>query len=113
MMKPFRMLNIPVMLPGLGAALILSPACKAQWEVAPDHFDGSDSWAAPKAAPQKVTASKLNQMPPVSQALNHQTPSSSATLQLAAKRDSSLPGQPGAAAIQDKRKPTARKPKKP
>jgi hypothetical protein len=112
MMKLFRMYKIPVILLGLGAALLCSPACKAQSEIAPDHFDGSDSCAALQAPSQKLVAPKVKQALPASQARNHQT-SSPATLQLAAKRDSSLPLQPGTVAIQDKRKPAARKPKKP
>jgi hypothetical protein len=111
-MKSFRMLNIPVMLLSLGAATILAPACKAQSEIAPDHFDGSDPWAAAQRAPQKDAAGKGQQTAPVSQAQNHQS-SSPAKLQLASKRDSSVPAQASGAAIQDKRKASARKPKKP
>jgi hypothetical protein len=112
-MKSFRMLNIPMMLLGLGAALILSRTCKAQSEIAPDHFDGTDSWAASQAAPHKAAALKLKQTPPALQARNHQT-DSVATLRLAAKRASSLPAQTGAIAIQEKPKTaSSRKPKKP
>lgn len=51
-MKPFVMFRIPVLLLRLGAALVLSPASRAQPEIAPDHFHGTDSWeaAARKAA---------------------------------------------------------------
>jgi hypothetical protein len=111
-MKPFGMLKIPVMLLGLGAALILSPACKAQAEIAPDHFDGTDSWDAPHAAPHNVAAPRLKQTPPPLQTRNHQT-DSPATLQLTSKRDSSLPARPSALAIQEKRETAPRKPEKP
>jgi hypothetical protein len=53
-MKSFIMWKMPILVGGLGAALLLSPSCKAQSEIAPDHFDGTDSWetayrtAAPK-----------------------------------------------------------------
>jgi hypothetical protein len=111
-MKFFRMLNIPVMLLGFGAAMILAPACKAQSEVAPDHFDGSEPWAASQPVPQKVSPAKSRQTPSASQARTQQT-NSPATLQLASKRDSSAPAQPASGAIDDKRKASARKPKKP
>ena len=45
-----------VTLVGLAAGLVFSPACKAQSEIAPDHFDGTDSWEA--AAHRKATQSK-------------------------------------------------------
>lgn len=45
-MKSFIMWKMPILLGGLGVALLLSPACKAQSEIAPDHFDGTDSWGA-------------------------------------------------------------------
>jgi hypothetical protein len=101
------MLKIPVTLLDLGAVMLLAPMCKAQSEVAPDHFDGSEPWAASRPAPQKAAAAQAKQTPSASQAR------SPATLQLASKRDSSLPVQPAGAAIQDKRKATPRKPKKP
>jgi hypothetical protein len=110
-MKSFRMLNIPVMLLGFGVAMILAPTCKAQSEVAPDHFDGSEPWAASQSAPQKASPAKDKQTPG-SQARTHQT-NSPATLHLASKRDSSAPAQPASGAIDDKRKASARKPKKP
>jgi hypothetical protein len=40
----------------LGGSLLLSPQSRAQSDIAPDHFDGTDSWAA--AASTKATASK-------------------------------------------------------
>jgi hypothetical protein len=43
-MKPFSFLKIPVILVGLGTLLLFTPTCKAQSEVSPDHFDGTDSW---------------------------------------------------------------------
>jgi hypothetical protein len=88
----------------LAAALILTPACQAQ-EVSPDHFtetgiEGISPVASTKAAPSP------KQRPSAVQARNHQT-DSLATLQLASKRDSSSAAQPGALAIQEKRKPAA------
>jgi hypothetical protein len=111
-MKSFRMLNIPVMLLGFGVAIIISPACKAQSEVAPDHFDGSEPWVASQSAPRKVSPAKDKQTPSASQARTHQT-NPPATLQLASRRDSSASAQPASGTIDDKRKASARKPKKP
>jgi hypothetical protein len=111
-MKPFSMLKLPVILLGLGVAMVLAPPCKAQSEIAPDHFDGSDNWSASQASSQKATPAKGKQTQAASQVKSHQT-GSPATLRLASKRDSSAVGQPAGAAIQDKRKATARKPKQP
>lgn len=110
-MKPFGMLKMPVMLLGFGGALILSPACKAQ-EVSPDHFTDTGVEGVYQTGPNKVAAPKLKQTPPALQARSHQ-PDSPATLQLSATRDSSLPAQPSALGIAEKRKTAARKPKKP
>jgi len=55
-MKPFTIYKLPALLLCLGGALALAPASRAQSEVAPDHFDGTDSWAA--AAVAKVPAKK-------------------------------------------------------
>lgn len=41
-----HLLKLAVLLLGVGAAVLLTPACRAQSEVSPDHFDGTDSWAA-------------------------------------------------------------------
>lgn len=43
-MKFFAMWKMPILLAGLGAVVLLPPAAKAQSEIAPDHFDGTDSW---------------------------------------------------------------------
>ncbi len=49
-MKPFTFYKLPIVLLCLGGALILAPQSRAQSEVAPDHFDGTDSWAAAASA---------------------------------------------------------------
>jgi len=104
-MKPFVMLKLPMLLCGLGAALILSPACKAQSEVSPDHFDGTDSWEVA----YRAASPKGHEKPAVAQARNQKT-GRGATVQLAAARSVTNPVPQDAVAIQDKRKP-ARKPK--
>jgi hypothetical protein len=105
-MKSFVMFKLPMLLCGLGAALILSPACKAQSEVAPDHFDGTDSWEVA----YRASAPKSHQQKPMAVQAQAQKPSSAATLQLTAARNATNPAPQDAVAIQDKRKP-ARKPK--
>jgi hypothetical protein len=55
-MKSLASFKICVTLVGLAAGLVFSPACKAQSEIAPDHFDGTDCWEA--AAHRKATQSK-------------------------------------------------------
>ncbi len=101
-MKPFSLLKIPVLLAGLGALLFLAPACKAQSEVSPDHFDGTDSWEAAArktVAPNAKAAAQHNSY----QAQNTKA-GSSASLKLAAVRDTSNPARQSAVAIQDKPK---------
>jgi hypothetical protein len=110
-MRPFGILKISVALLGLGAVFILAPACKAQ-EVNPDHFTATGIEGVNPIAPNKVAPSPKQTPSPV-QARNHQS-DATATLQFAAKRDSSLPAQPAALVIQEKRKPTpSLNPKKP
>jgi hypothetical protein len=106
-MKPFNLLKIPMILVGLGAALILAPSCKAQSEVSPDHFDGTDSWeiaartpVAQKAKPAKATS--------LYQAQNKKT-GTGTTMQLAAVHEVTKASPRNAVALQDKRKTAARK----
>lgn len=101
-MKPFSLLKIPVLLAGFGALLFLTPACKAQSEVSPDHFDGTDSWevaARKPVAPKAKAAAAHNSY----QAQNKES-ASNASLKLAAARDTSNPARHSAVAIQDKPK---------
>lgn len=107
-MKPFVMLKMPMLLCGLGAVLLLSPACRAQSEISPDHFDGTDSWETAL----KTSAPKARQKPASLQAQSRQT-NLPATMQLASAREVSKPAPPDAVAIQDKRKPAPRKSNKP
>jgi len=106
-MKLFSLLKIPMMLVGLGGALLLAPACKAQSEVSPDHFDGTDSWeiaARTPVAPKTKAATATGSY----QAQNKKA-GSGASLQLTAARDISKSSPRTAVALQDKRKVTARK----
>ncbi len=109
-MKLFSLLKIPTIVVGFGALLFLAPTCKAQSEVSPDHFDGTDPWeiaarkpVASKAKPALATGSY--------QAQNKKT-GLGANLQLASAREVSKPTPRDAVAVQDKRKVAVRKPDK-
>ncbi len=106
-MKSFSLLKLPVLLTGFGALLLFSPACKAQSEVNPDHFDGTDTW---EVAARKPVASrgKAAQKPGALQTQS-QKASVGASVQLAAVRDMSSSVPRDAVAVQDKRKPAVRK----
>ncbi len=106
-MKPFSLLKIPMMLVGLGGALLLAPACKAQSEVSPDHFDGTDPWEI--AARTPVTAKAKPATAAGSYQAQNKKAGSVPSLQLAAVREVSKSSPRNAVAVQDKRKTTARK----
>jgi len=99
--KRFIFLKLSALLFGIGVALFLTPACHAQSEVSPDHFDGTDSWAMAArpspSQPQKRLASKPS--------LQAKTKGSS--FQLAADREISRPMSHEAVAIDRKRKTAA------
>ncbi len=106
-MKLFSLLKIPTIVVGFGALLFFAPNCKAQSEVSPDHFDGTDPWeiaarkpVAAKAKPTLATGSY--------QAQNKKT-GLSASLQLASARELSKSTPHSAVAVQDKRKVAVRK----
>lgn len=106
-MKPFSLLKIPMALVGLGAALVLAPSCKAQSEVSPDHFDGTDSWEIAARTPMPAKA-KPATAAGLYQAQNKKT-GSGATMQLAAVREVTKASPRNAVALQDKRKTATRK----
>jgi len=106
-MKPFSLLKIPALLLGFGALLFFAPNCKAQSEVSPDHFDGTDPWEI--AARTPVTSkTKPTQALGSFQARNKK-PDTGASLQLAAVRDTSNSMRHNTVATQDRRKPALRK----
>jgi hypothetical protein len=107
-MKFFSAAKIWMPLLGLGAALALAPQSRAQSEVAPDHFDGTDSWAAAAAA--KVPAPKAKQLPVATAQARNQKLSTHATPLLASAKNLPESQRPEVLAIQDKRKTQARKP---
>src|SRR5437660_10652795 len=56
--KPFSLLKMRMVLVGFGPLVIFARSCKAQSEVSPDHFDGTDAWevAARKPLAPKAKA---------------------------------------------------------
>ena len=75
---------------GLAAGLILCPACKAQSEIAPDHFDGTDFWETRvrkvHALKHKPTAERLNR--------SRTSPRPGHSLERVAKQNGSVPVRP-------------------
>jgi hypothetical protein len=59
-MKSFTFCKLPLVFVVLGGALILSPGARAQSEVAPDHFDGTDSWATAAPVARSVAKPKAH-----------------------------------------------------
>jgi hypothetical protein len=108
-MKPFTMLKLAVPLLGFGALLLFTPSCRAQSEISPDHFDGTDSWetAARTPAPHTTHAPV-----PKNHLAKTNTPKASSTLQLASDRQRSTPQRREPVAIPEKRKPAVRKSEK-
>ena len=86
-MKSFSLYRLPIIVLCLGGVLVLAPQSRAQSDVAPDHFDGTDSWAT--AAFAKATAQKAHQ----SSAISDARPDKSAapTLQPVAARTVTTP----------------------
>ena len=112
-MKPYFTLKTSILICSFGAALLLSPACKAQSEVAPDHFEGGDTepWekASRFAAPEPAKANPKQVAAPA----HGPKSNTSAKLQVAAARDLSKATEGEVVAIQDKRKASSQKSKKP
>jgi hypothetical protein len=107
-MKPFGLLRLAIVSCGLCALLYFPSTCKAQSEVNPDHFDGTDPWeaAAQKSHPAKP---KPAQVRAASQSNPKKT---GATMQLAATHEFSRPARHEAVAVEDRRKPAVQKPNK-
>jgi hypothetical protein len=101
-MKPFSLIRLSLLLASSGALLLFTPECKAQSEVSPDHFDGTDSWevaARKPVAPNAKAAAEHRSY----QAQNKKA-DSGASMKLAAIREDSNSTRHNAVAIQDKRK---------
>lgn len=109
-MKHFMLLKLPFLAFGIGAALLLTPACKAQSEVSPDHFDGTDCWAV--AARTVPTPMQSQAMAKTSLQAKSQKTVRASAFQLAAAREVTKPASGNAVAIDRQRKPVARNPEK-
>jgi hypothetical protein len=108
--KPFSLLKIPVLVVGFGALLFFAPSCKAQSEVSPDHFDGTDPWEI--AARRSVTPKTKPGSALGSYQAQDKKAGSGANLQLAAARELPNSAHRDAVAVRDKRKPAVRQPDK-
>ena len=106
-MKPFSLLKLPVLLLGFGALALFTPSCKAQSEVSPDHFDGTDPWEIAARKPVTSIAKPANATGSY-QAQNKKA-DSGASLQLAAVREASKSSPRKAVTVRDKRKTAVRK----
>ena len=106
-MKPFRLLKIPMVLVGVGALVIFAPSCKAQSEVSPDHFDGTDAWEVAARKPLAPKA-KAAAAPTVFEAMDKKA-SANASVQLASVREKADAMPPATATLQDKKKFVVRK----
>jgi hypothetical protein len=69
-MRSLALFKIFAVLVAVAACLVFSPTSKAQSEIAPDHFDGTDSWEA--AARHKVDGSKSQHEGAATQANRHE-----------------------------------------
>lgn len=110
-MKHSILLKLSVLVLGAAAALVLTPACKAQSEISPDHFDGTDSWAT-AARPVHPQPQRQNSSKPSLQAKS-QKETKSSSFQLASTREVSKPVRREAVAADRKRKtatPNSEKP---
>ena len=109
-MKSFALFKIRVILVGLAVILALSPACKAQSEIAPGHFDG-DGTDARETRTHNVAPLKSQRVLAATQ-VNHHDPHFRAALHFTAKGQSSTPVRHDTAAIVHRRKAVANKSKK-
>ena len=99
-MKSFTIYKLPAALLCLGGVLVLAPSSRAQSEVAPDHFDGTDSWAA--AATAKVPAKKAQPQPASAPTSARSNRPAAPSLQPVAAREAIAPRR----STTKKRKPT-------
>ena len=67
-MKVSAILKISLGLVAFAAMLLLGPSTRAQSEVSPDHFDGTDSWAVALKRQSQVANKKAKPSPVVKQA---------------------------------------------
>jgi hypothetical protein len=107
-MKPFIFCKLPIVLLCLGGALVLAPQSRAQSEIAPDHFDGTDSWAAATSAKAPALRAKPQAAPAATSQARNNVPAAPALEPIAA-RSVTVPRRSDAI-VTSKRKPAAPKP---
>src|ERR1700719_1930408 len=107
-MRSFGMLRISMIVLGFAAAMFITPQCRAQFEIDPDHFDGTDSWQAATLAKVHVRKTNRASAGAGGQALHGNT-SGHTTLRSAATRNVSKAQGPEVVAVQNKRKASIRK----
>lgn len=107
-MNYFRLLKLPMILVGFGALAAGAPSCKAQSEVSPDHFDGTDTWEVAARKPLLPA----NRATKPSTAYQAQDKKAGASVQLASAREFVNPTEQNKAALPDKKKQAARKSEK-
>src|SRR3974377_1367377 len=108
-MKSVIFLKLPILLCALVGAVVLVPSAKAQSEINPDHFDGTDSWDTRTKA---EVAAKSHQAPEAAPAQT-QNKKPTATVELAVANARPNPAPPGLGAIENKRKAAAQNPSQP
>lgn len=108
--KPFLLFKLTLVGFGIVAALLLTPACKAQSEINPDHFDGTDSWAV---AAQTVNAPvQKRSVAKTSLSAKRQKIAQNSTFQLAAAREVSNRVSHDIVAAEPRRKAAPPRPEK-
>jgi len=103
-MRPFIISKLSIILLCLGGTLLLSPQSRAQSDIAPDHFDGTDSWAAAAAAKAPAAQTKSHSAPVILQASSKIT--AAPKLETVAAHEVTAPRRSKAIANK-KRKPTS------
>jgi hypothetical protein len=107
-MKSLGMLRISIIALGSAAAMFIAPQCRAQFEIDPDHFDGTDSWQTVAVAKVHVPKTNPAKAGAAGQVLKGNT-SGHATLRATAVRNVPNAQGPEAVAVLDKRKASTRK----
>ena len=108
-MKNLIAIRMGVLLFGTAAVLFLAPASKAQSEISPDHFDGTDSW---EMAVQSLHAAKHIRSGVKSHLHRQNQRTVGGSTQLAAARENSEAATQDAAAVDRKRRTAANHPSK-
>lgn len=68
MLNTKSLLKISMLGLGFAGVVLLAPSCRAQSEIDPDHFDGTDSWALAAGRKAPASKTKLSSIAPSQQA---------------------------------------------